>query len=317
MIKAKRLEQGDTIGVVSPASPSENRSEILRAKEYLEKMGYRVVIGKNVNKTRGFTAASEQERADDINEMFAREDIDAVFVTQGGYGSAQLIDKIDFDMIRNHPKIFTGFSDITSLHLAIQKFSDVVTFHAPGMARFNEEELSDYTKESFFRTLGVAQPVGEIQKASPKKWLTTISGGVCEGPVIGGNLTLICASLGTPYEVDCKDKILFFEDVDAEPWVVDHMLCHLRNAGKLNDALGFLVGHCENCVPYEHKPGFLCDTSLEDVLTYYLAPLGKPVLYGLPLGHSEDLATLPLGVRARLDADNKTFTVLETGVIEK
>lgn len=123
MIKAKRLEKGNTIGVVSPASPSENRSEIVRAREYLENLGYKVVIGRNVNKTKGFTAASEQERADDINEMFEREDIDAVFATQGGYGSAQIIDKLDYELIRSKPKIFTGFSDITSLHLAIQKFS--------------------------------------------------------------------------------------------------------------------------------------------------------------------------------------------------
>lgn len=315
MIKAKRLEKGNTIGVVSPASPSENHSEIVRAKEYLENLGYKVVIGRNVNKTKGFTAASEQERADDINEMFAREDIDAILVTQGGYGSAQIIDKLDYELIRRKPKIFTGFSDITSLHLAMQKFSGLVTFYGPGMARFNEEELSEYTKESFFRTLGNPEPAGEIKKSSPKKWLTSIHGGVCEAPVVGGCLTLICASLGTPYEIDCKDKILFFEDVDTEPWIMDHALSHLRNAGKLNDAAGFMIGHCKNCVPFDHKPGFVCDTTLEDVLTYYLKPLKKPALYGLPMGHGDDLATLPLGVMCRLDADRKTFTVLEAGVI--
>ena len=315
MIKAKRLEKGNTIGVVSPASPSENHSEIVRAKEYLENLGYKVVIGRNVNKTKGFTAASEQERADDINEMFAREDIDAILVTQGGYGSAQIIDKLDYELIRRKPKIFTGFSDITSLHLAMQKFSGLVTFYGPGMARFNEEELSEYTKESFFRTLGNPEPAGEIKKSSPKKWLTSIHGGVCEAPVVGGCLTLICASLGTPYEIDCKDKILFFEDVDTEPWIMDHALSHLRNAGKLNDAAGFMIGHCKNCVPFDYKPGFVCDTTLEDVLTYYLKPLKKPALYGLPMGHGDDLATLPLGVMCRLDADRKTFTVLEAGVI--
>ena len=315
MIKAKHLEKGNTIGVVSPASPSENRSEIDRAKEYLENLGYKVVIGRNVNKTKGFTAASEQERADDINEMFAREDIDAILVTQGGYGSAQIIDKLDYELIRRKPTIFTGFSDITSLHLAMQKFSGLVTFYGPGMARFNEGELSEYTKESFFRTLGNPEPAGEIKKSSPKKWLTSIHGGVCEAPVVGGCLTLICASLGTPYEIDCKDKILFFEDVDTEPWIMDHALSHLRNAGKLNDAAGFMIGHCKNCVPFDHKPGFVCDTTLEDVLTYYLKPLKKPALYGLPMGHGDDLATLPLGVMCRLDADRKTFTVVEAGVI--
>lgn len=129
MKKPKRLRKGDTIGVVSPASPSESGSEIIRATETLESMGYRVVIGRNVNKRKGFVAASEEERAEDINEMFRNDSIDAVFVTQGGYGSAQLINKIDYKVIGQNPKIFTGFSDITSLHLAINKLAEVVTFH--------------------------------------------------------------------------------------------------------------------------------------------------------------------------------------------
>jgi muramoyltetrapeptide carboxypeptidase len=315
MIKPKRLSPGDTIGVISPASPSENRSEVFRAKEYIEAMGYNVVIGKNVNKTRGITAASEEDRLDDIHEMFRRDDVDAVFVTQGGYGCAQLLRNLDFDLIKEHPKILTGFSDITALHLAINKVCDMVTFHAPGMARFNDEELTEYTKESFFRNLSSPEPPGEIKKASPKKWLVRINGGTCEAPVIGGNLTLICASLGTPWEIDTKGRILFFEDVEAEPWVMDHMLSHLRNAGKLDDAAGFVIGECTDCVPRKNDPGYFTDLSIEDVFEYYLKPLGKPVLYGLPMGHSDDLATLPLGVMTRLDADKKTFTVLESGVV--
>ena len=315
MIKPARLKEGDTIGVISPASPSEKRSEVYRAKEYLEGLGYKVVIGKNVNKTKGITAASEEDRLEDIHEMFRRDDIDVVFVTQGGYGSAQLLRNLDFELIRTHPKILTGFSDITSLHLAINKVCDMVTFHAPGMARFNDEELTDYTKESFFKNLMSPEPPGEIKKDSPKKWWVTLHGGTVEAPVIGGNLTLICATLGTPWEIDTKGKILFFEEVEAEPWVIDHMLSHMRNAGKLDDAVGFAVAECTDCIPKRNDPGYFTDLSVEDVLDYYLKPLGKPVLYGLPMGHSDDLATLPLGVMTRLDADNKTFTVLESGVI--
>ncbi|MDD6043262.1 MAG: LD-carboxypeptidase [Eubacteriaceae bacterium] len=314
MIKPKALKKGDTIGVVSPASPSEKRSEVARAKAYLEEKGYRVVIGKNVNKTKGFTAASEDDRASDINEMFARDDIDAVFVTQGGYGSAQLVDKLDYECIRKNPKIFTGFSDITSLHLAFQKFCDLVTFHGPGMARFNEEDLTEYTRESFFKMLGGTEEPVEIKLADPKKYLVSMGHGSVQAPIVGGNLTLICASLGTDYEIDCKDKILFIEDVDTEPWIFDHNMCHLRNAGKLDDCAAILVGECENCVPFKYEPGYLCDTSLEDVLYYYLEPLNKPVLFGLPLGHTDDLATLPMGVMCELDADTKSFTVLESGV---
>lgn len=315
MKKPRALKKGDTIGVVSPASPSEYKGEITRAAETLEKMGYKVLIGKNVNKQKGFVAATEDERADDINFMFRNDSVDAVFVTQGGYGSAQLVDKIDYDAISQNPKIFTGFSDITSLHLAIGKFTGMVTFHGPGMARFNAEDLTDYTKKQFFRAVAENSPVGQIKLADEKKWLSRICGGVCEGRIIGGNMTLVCSSLGTPYEIDCKGKILFLEELDTEPWTIDHMMCHLRNAGKLDDAAGFLIGECKNCRPFEHNPGYNCDISLEDVLDYYLKPLGKPALYGLPLGHTDDMATLPMGVMCRLNAAEKTFEVLESGVI--
>lgn len=315
MIKPPMLRKGDTIGVVSPASPSEAKSEVTRAVETLESMGYKVKIGKNVNRQKGFVAATEEERAEDINYMFKNDGIDGVFVTQGGYGSAQLVDRIDYETVMKNPKIFTGFSDITSLHLAFSKFCNMVSFHGPGMSRFNPEELTDYTRKQFFKAIADTEPLGEIKLADSKKWLNPIVPGACEGPIIGGNMTLVCSSLGTPYEIDCKGKILLLEEVDTEPWVIDHMMCHLRNSGKLNDAAGFILGEFENCRPYLYNPGYNCDTGVEDVLNYYLKPLGKPTLYGLPLGHTTDLATIPLGVNCRLDSVKKTFTVLENGVI--
>lgn len=312
--KPKKLKPGDMIGVVSPSTSLERKSDILRATEKLEKLGYQVTIGKNVDHQRGFVSGTEEERVQDLHEMFAREDIDAIFVTQGGYGSAQFIHKLDFELIRKNPKIFIGFSDITSLHLAINKMADLVTFHGPGFGRFNDEELSEYTLEQMMKALGSDLPAGVIPQADPKKWLYAIQGGVCEGELIGGNMTLICSSLGTPFEIDTKGKILFIEDVDIEPWIFDHMLCHLRNAGKLKDVAGVAVAECVDCVPLDYKPGYYVDTSLEDVLENYLKPLGVPVLYGLPLGHTKDMATLPLGVRARLDCNKKEFTILESGV---
>lgn len=314
LIKARHLRKGDTIGVVSPASPSQKKSDIVRATETLSAMGYRVVIGENVNRQKGFVAASEEERASDINSMFAREDIDAIFVTQGGYGSAQIINRLDYDLIRNNPKIFTGFSDITSLHLAMLRFAGLVTFHSPCMARFNSAELTPYTEKYFFRAIGDTAPVGEIPLANRKAWINRIAGGVIEAPIVGGNLTLVCATMGTPYEIDVKGKILFLEDVDTEPWIFDHALSHLRNAGKLDDAAGIMIGECQNCEPFRYEPGFYCDIDIEDVLEYYLGDLGKPVVYGLPLGHTDDIATIPEGVMARLDGNAGTLTLLESGV---
>lgn len=314
MNRPHRLKKGDTIGVVSPASPPDRKSDVTRGIETLEGLGYKIVVGDNVNKTKGFTAASEKDRANDINRMFTNNNIDAIFVTQGGYGSAQLLELLDFKAIAANPKIFSGFSDITSLHLMLSKFCDMVTFHGPGLCRYNGEDMTDYTMDHIVKALSKDNPIGDIELADKKKWIMKVCPGSCEGSIVGGNLTLICASLGTPYEIDTKGKILFFEDVDTEPWIFDHMLSHLRNAGKLNDAVGFVIGDCENCVPFKYNPGYYVDTSIEDVIDYYIKPLGKPAIFGLPLGHGKDLATLPIGVRARLDADNKKFTILESGV---
>jgi muramoyltetrapeptide carboxypeptidase len=314
MIKAKKLSKGDTIGVISPASPSETPSEIPRAIEKWESLGYKIKLSKNLNKTKGFTAASEEERAVDFNDMVRDDSVDAIFVTQGGYGSAQIIRYLDFDAFRNNPKLFTGFSDITSLHLAINKLAGVVTFHGPGMSRFNDEDLTEYTRKQFFKAVAETDPIGDIPLADSKKWLFPISGGTAEGEIIGGNITLICASLGTPFEIDTRGRILFIEEVETEPWLVDNDLSHLRNAGKFDDVAGIVIGEAKDVKPFKYDPGFLVDDSFEDVLLYYFKDIGVPVLYGLPLGHTDDIATIPEGVHARLDADNKTFTILESGV---
>ncbi len=313
-LKPKKLEKGDRIGIVSPASPTYNKSDIVRGVETLRQWGYNVELSKNLSKKTGFCAGSDIERAQDLNEMFKREDIDAIFVTQGGYGSARILKYLDFDLIKNNPKILIGFSDITSLHLAIYKKTNLVTFHGPGIARYNPEELSEYTQKYLFKALAEEEAIGEVTLADDKKWIYSIHGGEAEGILIGGNLTLICSTLGTPYEIDTQDKILFIEEVYTEPWVFDHMMCHLMNAGVLHKAAGIVIGTCEHCVPRQLDPGFYCDTSIEDVLGDYLRPLGIPVLYGLPLGHTRDLATLPIGVNTYLNGDEKKFIIKEAGV---
>jgi len=312
VIKPKVLHQGGTVGVISPASPSFKKSDVLRGKETLERWGYRVELSKNLNISKGFTAGTDRERAEDFNEMFSRKDVNAVFVTQGGYGSARILRYIDFELVRNNPKIFIGFSDITSLHMAIHKYTGLVTFHGPGMSRYNPEDLSDYTKNHLLKTLTSTEQIGAITLADEKKWVDTIYPGCCEGPLIGGNLTLLCATLGTPYEIETRGKILFIEEVETEPWIIDHMLTHLNNAGKLEQAAGIIIGECVECTPKKHEPGYYVDKSLEDVLYDIIEPLKIPAIHGLPIGHSKDLATLPIGVQARLDAAGKDFAVIES-----
>ena len=314
MIKPTILKKGDTIGVISPASPSYNRSDVTRGVETLKSWGYKVKLSKNLNKRKGFIAGTDEERAEDLNDMFARKDIDAIFVTQGGYGSARMLKYIDFDIIQQNPKVFVGFSDITSLHLAIYKQTGLTTFHGPGMSRFNPEELADYTKKQLFKAVTSPDPIGEISLADEKKWINTLHSGVCEAPITGGNLTLICATLGTPYEIDTKGKILFIEELETEPWIIDHMLTHLSNAGKFDEVAGVVIGECLHCTPRLHQPGYYVDTSLEDVLFEFIRPFKIPAIHGLPIGHTKDMATLPMGAKARLDAGKKSFTILTSCV---
>lgn len=313
-MKPKMLQPGDTIGVISPASPSYRKSEVTRGIETLKEWGYKVRLSKNLNKRKGFVAGTDEERAEDFNEMFKRTEVDAVFVTQGGYGSARMLKYLDFEMIRENPKIFIGFSDITSLHLAILKKTGMVTFHGPGVSRYNLEDLTDYTKNSLFKALAQPDPIGTISLADEKKYIDIINPGKAEGILTGGNLTLLCATLGTPYEIDTEGKVLFIEELETEPWIMDHMLIHLSNAGKLQAAAGIVVGECINCKPRQHNPGYYVDLSTEDIFHEHLKPLKIPVIYGLPIGHTRDMATLPMGVKASLNADNKQLTILESAV---
>lgn len=315
-MKPKILRKGDRIGLISPASAQYNRSWIDRAAEAVESWGYQAVLGKKAKKKYSFFAGTDEERAADFNEMFRREDIDAVFAIDGGYGSARILRMLDYDAIAQNPKIFLGFSDITILHLAIWKKTGLTTFHGPGACAFPEEYLTEYTKSQLEKALCCPEPAGIIPMADPKKYIHAIGSGSVEAPILGGNISMICSTLGTPYEIDVKGKILFLEDLNTEPWVMDHNMAHLMNAGKLADAAGILIGECRNCEPRIHEPGYYCDTSIEDIFNEYLAPLNVPVLFGHPLGHTADLATIPMGVLARLDTQTREFTILESGVRE-
>ena len=315
MIKPKRLKKGQTIGIISPSSGVWKRSEMWRSIEEIEKWGYNVKVGENAYKKRFYLAGTDVDRANDLLDFFKDDEVDAIFCSQGGYGSARILKYLDFDIIRNNPKIFIGYSDITSLHLAINKLSNLVTFHGPCALSAGTEEMTKYRKEHLIKALEGEEPIGKIEMASDKKYLVTVNPGKAEAPIIGGNLTLICATLGTPYEIVTKNKIVFIEELDTEPWIMDHMLTHLLNSGKLHQAAGIVIGECHNCEPFKHEAGFPNQCSLEDVIFDLLRPLGLPILYGLPIGHTKDLATIPLGVLGFLDAEEGIFEILERATI--
>lgn len=314
-MKPKKLSKGDTIGLISPSSGQYLRSYVTRAVDTLESWGYKTVLGRYATEKNGFLAGTDEQRAYDFNDMFRRSDIDAIFCTNGGYGSARILDMLDYDAVKANPKIFLGFSDITALHLAIFKNTGLITFHGPGATSFPEEVLTEYTKAQLEKALCITEPIGNIEMADKKKYLHRIGEGSAEGVLVGGNISMITTTLGTPYEIETEGRILFMEDLHTEPWVMDHMMAHMKNAGKLQAAAGIVIGECYHCDPRAHEPAYHVDTSLEYIFDEYLAPLNIPVLYGLPLGHTENMATLPHGARVRVDADKKELSVLESGVI--
>jgi muramoyltetrapeptide carboxypeptidase len=307
------LAEGGTIGVVAPASGFENRSEILRGVERWEARGYRVKLGEHVFDRDTYVAGDPSDRAADLMAMFADPEVDVVQTLQGGFGSAQTIPYLDFDLIGEHPKPFVGYSDITALHVAIRQHTGLATFYGYGLVGMGEKESTDFSRERLVAVLR-GNGRGEVPRDPDDPYVRAIRGGRVTAPLAGGCLWLLLQTMGTPWEVDLDGAIFFFEDFDAPPWYVDGMLTQLRQAGKLDGVRGVVVGDMEKCDWREGRPEWPRTRSIEDVLEYHLEPLGVPVLYKLPLGHGKHLAAIPLGVTATLDADASTLTIEHPGV---
>ncbi|MBI4440918.1 LD-carboxypeptidase [Candidatus Woesearchaeota archaeon] len=313
-VKPKPLRKGDTIGIIAPASPTFDRTDLMRSIQVIKDWGFRCKLGRNVNKKHGYLSGKDWERVEDLNEMFRDKGVRAILCLQGGYGSMRLLPYIDYNSIRKNPKIFIGYSDITALHLAINKLTGLVTFHGPSMVGLAPPYLSKYTKDYLFRALTKKKPIGQIKPSPDDPWVWTITPGKAQGVLVGGNLSLIAASLGTPYEIETRGKILFLEEVDVEPYHFDQMLTQLLLAGKLKEAKGIVIGECVRCVPADFRPGYYSSLSIEDVLVEIVKPLNIPAVYNLPIGHGDHRATLPLGVMATLDAGKGKLIVTETAL---
>jgi muramoyltetrapeptide carboxypeptidase len=304
----KPLPDGGCIGVPAPASPAENRSEVLRGVEWWEAQGYRVKLGDGIFDRDDYVAGDPKSRARDIMAMFEDPEVDVVQCLQGGYGSAQTIPHLDFDAIAEHPKAFCGFSDITALHVAIRQRSGLATFYANGLAGMGSKDMTPFSRNRLLSVLR-GETTGEVPKDPDDPYTRALRGGTATGPLAGGCLWLLMQTMGTPWEVDLDGCIFFFEDVDCPAWFIDGFLLQLVQAGKLDGVVGVVVGDLEKCDWRETRPEWPRTKSLEDVLELRLEPLGVPVLYKLPLGHGKHLAALPLGVQATLDADARTLTI--------
>lgn len=313
LLKPPALHRGDLVGLIAPASPVFEPSDIREAGKALEKLGFRVKQGKHLADKWGYLAGRDQDRAQDVMDMFLDPQVRAIIALRGGYGTPRLLAHLDYAAIRRHAKILIGYSDITSLLLAIHKMAGIVTFHgAVALSTFN-----DYSTDYFTRTLTQVAPVGWIQEpaaGNPALLNPASATGTVRGRLVGGNMTLVCSGLGTPYEIDTRDAVLFLEEVGEEPYAVDRMLTQLIQAGKLAACMAVLLDRCAKCQPAEYKPAFYNTMSVEEIIIDRLGELDVPVLYGLSIGHVADKPVLPLGVEVEVDLERKRFQLAEGAV---
>ncbi len=310
MIKPKKLQFGDTIGIIGASGAVRVEGAVGRAVEYAKSLGFRVKLGESANAKYGYLSGSDELRAKDVNAMFADPEVKAIVSTRGGYGTMRMLDLLDYDLIRANPKIFIGFSDITAMHIAFQEKCGLITFHGPMATSWNDSLPLDFVRESFYSAIMNDYPMGDLMNAPEYHERKTVNPGCAEGILVGGNLSLIAGTIGTPYEINTKDRILFIEEVGERTYCVDRMLTQLRLAGKFEDCAGVVFGDFNDC-PVEY-PDF--GLTLEEVIRDCAAPCGKPMFTGLQAGHITPMITLPLGARVRLDADNCRLTVLESAV---
>jgi muramoyltetrapeptide carboxypeptidase len=302
MIRPPALRPDMRVALVAAAGPLP-QGGVNRAIQRVESLGWEAVPGENCRARKGYLAGTDAERAMDLNRALRDPTTDAVWFLRGGYGTMRILDEIDWAALARHPKALIGFSDNTAVHLAAQR-AGVVSFHGPHPYA---ADFPDFAREELLRVLTVPEPAG-VLPLPPGGRAETLAGGVAEGPLLGGNLSLLSATLGTPYALRPEGAILFIEEVGEHPYRLDRLLSHLRLAGVLSAVAGIAVGGITETPEMEGVP------NAAEVVRDALGGLGIPVATGFPFGHIDDNWTLPLGVRARLDADAGTLALLEPAV---
>jgi muramoyltetrapeptide carboxypeptidase len=312
-VRPPRLAAGARIALVAPAGPLLEKDDLTRAGALCRALGYEPVLSPGAGRHYGYLAGTDRERLEELNAALADPAIDAVWCIRGGYGTTRILHQVDFAALARRPKALVGYSDITALLIGAVVRAGVVAFHGP-VAR---AAMPAFSRAHFERVLARAEPAGRLGRLPQpdvllplENRIVTLAGGTAEGPLFGGNLSLLQCLLGTPFCPDMDGAILFLEDVGEDLYRVDRMLAHLRAAGALDRLAGVAIGRFTEL----ERRGADGALGLEEVLETYLLPLGIPVAHGFPVGHIDDQWTLPLGVRARLDADAGDLELLEAAV---
>ncbi len=312
IVKPKRLNKGDLIGVISPASSPDESIRVEQGVRYLEKLGYRTNVGKNVGKTHGYLAGSDDERLEDFHSMFKDKNVKAIFCVRGGYGAFRLLDKIDYKLIKQNPKIFAGYSEITALQNAIFTKTGLVTFAGPMVAVDFWNEVNPYTTEYFWEAITNNKKLGRIELPDEyTNGLPNLHKGMASGRIIGGNLAVFAALLGTEYFPPMKDKILMIEDINEKPYKIDRLLNQLRLAKVFKQIKGIILGRFVEC--YEPDPNTKT-LSLGEVIEHYIGSLKMPILYTFPHGHIKELVTIPFGISVKMNATKGFVEFTESAV---
>lgn len=313
-IKPNKLKKGDTIGLVAPGYSVEPEKFYI-AVETLEKMGFKTHHTHRVLEHDGYFSNTDEERAKDIMEMFTNSKVDAILCVRGGYGCTRILNLLDYDLIKENPKALIGFSDVTALINTIYKETGLVGFHGPVGTT-----LDDEYSQLYFKRILMEGPETMLMKnvilKDPEDFFDseyhryTITPGTGEGELVGGNLSLVTAMMGTPYEIDFTDKLVVLEDVEEAPYRIDRMLTQFSESETLPQAKGIILGVFKGCDRLKMTDNF----TLKEVITDRLAPLGIPAVYGMSFGHVPHNITIPIGVNAHFNATKKQFRLMEPAV---
>ena len=314
LVKPRRLQPGDVVGLISPGGVLDPAGVEKRVKN-LEALGFRVRLGRNLLAVHGGYAGTVPQRLADLHGMFRDPEVKGIWAARGGSGCNALLPSIDYELIRAHPKVRVGFSDITALHVAISRHAGLVTFHGPTagstFADFTVEHLRAVVMEPKAGHVLVPAPAHAAKEATAAQYVRhTFREGRAEGRLVGGNLSIVAALAGTPYAPETRGHLLFLEEIREAPYRVDRMLTQLHQSGISARAAGIALGIFEKCEAPDDEPSLTLAQTLQD----QFGASRVPAAYGLSFGHVAPQVTLPVGVRARFDAEAGTITLLEAAV---
>jgi muramoyltetrapeptide carboxypeptidase len=315
LLKPPRLRSGDSLGIISPAGATFRQEELDIVVDAVKGLGLVPRVAPHALSRYGYLAGTDQERAADINAFFADPTLKALMPIRGDWGSARVLPSLDYELIRQNPKIVVGFSDITALLLGIHAQTGLVTFHGPhGLTAWRSDQTQLFRELLFegasrrFENPPIGEDADRLMRTRGR--IQTITPGQAAGKLVGGNLSVISGIAGSPYMPDTNGAILFLEDVGEAPYRVDRMLTQLKLAGVLDGLAGFIFGQCTRCGPGQDYGSL----TLEEILRDHIQPLGIPAWSGAWIGHVEPMWTLPLGSPVRVDAATGTIQMTEAAV---